>query len=76
MKLADGISFTASAPMSEVMKSPLFSILYSTKQGCFMGELSLSSPVSLVLSNNALWIKPHLGNVFGFNELVSVETAP
>jgi hypothetical protein len=76
MKLADSTSFTVSVPMSETMTTPIFATLYSTKQGCFLGTLSLQPPVSTVLSNDALWIKPHLGSVFGFNESVTVEKVP
>jgi uncharacterized repeat protein (TIGR01451 family) len=76
MKLADNTSFTVSVPMSEAMKAPMFTTLYSTKQGCFLGTLSLQAPVGTLLSSDALWIKPHLGSAFGFNALLTIEKVP
>jgi hypothetical protein len=76
IKLADNASFTLSVPLSESMTAPMFTSLYVTKKGCFLGTLSLQVPLSALLSNDALWIKPHLGNVFGFNQSVTLEKVP
>ncbi len=62
LRLADGTSFTAVAPLSEAITAPLFTALYSTKQGSFSALTKLATPLPAnnVLSANALWFRPYL----------------